>query len=165
MANHLFRPAGLFTVIAIASIATGSAPAAGWGMMGGQGSSMMGGGAGPGMMQGYGGYGRFEQREQGGSGQAVFASACASCHDIRQDARGGDGPNLHDVFGRRAGSVPNYDYSPAMRRAGIVWNMANLNRFIADPAGFIAGNRMPFSGIRDGEERKALLSYLRTATR
>lgn len=157
MASQLVRVGTILGVLVIGAVAIGSAAAAGWGMMGG--------GMGSGMMRGSDAYGRSSRGNEGGSGQAVFASACASCHDIRQGARGGDGPDLHGVVGRRAGSLPGYAYSQVMRRSGVVWTMANLNRFIADPAAFIPGNHMPFSGLRNSEERRELLSYLRSATR
>ena len=165
MSNARLHLARLVAVGAVAFIAAGPVSAAGWGMMGDQGSSMMGDGMGPGMMQRYGGFGHANRQGAEGSGRAIFAGACASCHDIRQGTRGGDGPNLHDVFGRRAGSLPGYDYSRAMRRSGVVWNMASLTRFIANPSRYIPGNRMPFSGLPDSDERRELLSYLRSATR
>lgn len=156
--------AGVLALLVAGIVAAGSAAAGGWGMMGGSRTGLMGGGTGSGMMRSYG-YGRSGQPGEDGSGRAMFASECASCHTILQGARSGDGPNLHDVFGRKAGSLPGYDYSRAMRRSGIVWNMANLNGFIADPSAFIPGNHMPFKGLRDRRQRQELLSYLRSATR
>ena len=159
------RSERLFVVLAAFTfVAVGSAAAGGWSMMGGNGSPMMGGEAGSGMMHEFGNdrSGRAGQKR---SGSAIFARECASCHNILPGSRGADGPNLGNVFGRRAGSLAGYRYSRAMRLSGIVWTMSTLDHFIADPAQFIPGNRMPFSGMRDRQDRQQLLSYLSKANR
>ena len=75
------------------------------------------------------------------SGQLLFNNACRTCHSIRE----GDnrlGPHMRGIVGRRAGSLPNYSYSSAMRGANFVWDEENLERFIANPDGIVPGNSM-----------------------
>lgn len=92
---------------------------------------------------------------------AVVFHTCASCHQVGPDARGGFGPQLNGVFGRRAGTTPDYAYSEAMRHAGIVWNEATLRAYLRDPDKVVPGTRMRFWGISDERELAALLAYLK----
>jgi cytochrome c len=66
------------------------------------------------------------------AGQLTFNNACRTCHTTKE---GDDrlGPNLHNVIGRKAGSLPNYGYSSAMKGADFVWDKEKLDRFIAKP--------------------------------
>src|ERR1043166_3363906 len=79
--------------------------------------------------------------------QLAFNNACRTCHTIKE----GDnrlGPNLSKIIGRKAGSLPEYDYSSAMKNAGFVWDEAKLARFISNPEEVVPGNRMqPFGGL------------------
>jgi cytochrome c len=57
-------------------------------------------------------------------------------------------------IGRKAGSVPDYDYSSAMRDAGFLWDKEQLERFIADPDELVPGNRMkPYNGLASAADR------------
>ena len=93
-------------------------------------------------------------------GAAVFRQ-CASCHQVGVNARGGFGPQLNGLFGRRAGSTTDFAYSPAMKASGIVWDEQTLAHFLADPDKAVPGTRMRFWGIGDEREMRALLAYLR----
>jgi cytochrome c len=84
---------------------------------------------------------------------------CAGCHSLEQNRTG---PRHCDLVGRRAGSVPGFDYSDAMKRSGIVWTEKNLDRFLADPLKTVPGTTMTYSGVSDPRERAALIAYLRT---
>jgi cytochrome c len=95
------------------------------------------------------------------TGQKLFAQ-CASCHAIGPNARGGYAPELNNLFGRRAGSTPDFAYSPAMKASGIVWNDRTLATFLHDPGKLVPGTKMSFWGIGDERQIKALLAYLRT---
>ena len=64
------------------------------------------------------------------------------------------------MFGRRAGSVPGFVYSPAMKRSTIVWNAGTLDRFIASPVTAIPGTAMGYAGVADAQERADLIAYL-----
>jgi cytochrome c len=59
--------------------------------------------------------------------------------------------------------VPGFDYSPAMRRSGIVWDARTLDRFLADPTHAVPGTSMGYAGVKDGKERAALIAYLKAA--
>ena len=95
------------------------------------------------------------------SGARAFKQ-CASCHQVGVNARGGFGPQLNGLFGRRAGSTPDYNYSAAMKASGIVWDERTLAAFLHDPARLVPGTKMRFWGIGDDKEIKALQAYLRT---
>src|SRR5262245_41207091 len=74
-------------------------------------------------------------------GQLTFNNACRTCHTTK----GGDnrlGPNLHNIIGRKAGSLQNYGYSSAMKGADFVWDKERLDRFIATPDEVVPGNNM-----------------------
>ena len=97
------------------------------------------------------------------SPEQAFNNACRTCHTIRE----GDnrlGPSLYKIVGRKAGSLPDYNYSAAMKDADFIWNEANLARFIANPDEVVAGNNMkPFAGLASADERKKVLAFLLSA--
>ena len=95
------------------------------------------------------------------NGQRLFASRCASCHAVGPSARAGFGPQLNGVLGRRAGSTPDYRYSPAMLKSGIVWNEKTLAAFLDSPDELVPGTRMRFWGMSDARKVGDLLAYLR----
>jgi cytochrome c len=94
------------------------------------------------------------------AGQTVFQK-CAACHSIDAAARGGIGPNLSGVVGRRAGSAAGYSYSPAMKASGLVWNEATLTRFLANPRQVVPGTRMTFFGVSKPQDEADLIAYLK----
>ena len=93
--------------------------------------------------------------------EQVFNNACRTCHTIRE----GDnrlGPNLFKIIGREAGSLPNYDYSSAMKNAGCRWDEAKLARFIARPDEVVPGNKMqPYGGL-GSEDTEKVIAFLRS---
>jgi cytochrome c len=97
------------------------------------------------------------------SGQLAFNNACRTCHLTRE----GDnrlGPNLHKIVGRKAGSLPDYNYSSAMKHAEFVWDEAKLDRFIANPDEVVPGNNMkPYGGLTSGEDRAKIIAFLAQA--
>ena len=94
------------------------------------------------------------------SGQQAFNNACRTCHMVRE----GDnrlGPNLHKVVGRKAGSLPDYAFSSAMKEADFVWDEQKLDRFIANPDEVVPGNNMkPFGGLPSSDDRKKIIAFL-----
>jgi cytochrome c len=86
---------------------------------------------------------------------------CQGCHSIDANRVG---PRHAGLFGRHAGSLDDYNYSDAMRAAGIVWNETTLDQFLTAPRKFIPGTKMPFAGIPDPQERADLIAYLKKAT-
>jgi cytochrome c len=94
------------------------------------------------------------------AGQLTFNNACRMCHTIKE----GDnrlGPNLHNIIGRKAGSLPNYGYSSAMKGADFVWDKDSLDRFIAKPDEIVPGNNMrPYGGLTSAEDRAKVIAFL-----
>ena len=92
-------------------------------------------------------------------------SLCKACHTLSADSGPMVGPSLHGVFGRPAGTLPGFPFSPALRHSGLVWDEATLDAFLADPRRAVPANRMAFPGIRRAEDRRALVDFLKRATR
>ncbi len=93
-------------------------------------------------------------------GQRLFLR-CGSCHDISDSTIARIGPSLKDVVGRKAGSLPGYGYSPAMKAAGFTWDETMLSRWLIDPAALVPGTSMAFAGLPKEEDRDAIIAYLR----
>ena len=91
---------------------------------------------------------------------AVVYERCAGCHALDRDRTG---PRHCGLLGRRAGSVPGFEYSPAMKRSKIVWTARALERFLADPMRTVPGTSMGYAGIADPAERADLIAYLASA--
>jgi cytochrome c len=94
-------------------------------------------------------------------GQRLFLR-CASCHQITQGSLIKIGPNLHGVVGRKAGSLPGYSYSPALKAAGFIWTDAMLDKWLTDPNALVPGTAMAFAGLPDQKDRLAIIDYLKT---
>lgn len=95
-------------------------------------------------------------------GKAIYGR-CIGCHSIDRDRTG---PRHEGLLGRKVGSVPGFQYSPAMRKAGeagMVWNEATLNEFLESPTRFMPGTRMGYAGIQDAQERADLIAFLKQA--
>jgi cytochrome c len=97
------------------------------------------------------------------AGEKVFAR-CKICHSVQAGAPSPVGPNLHGVFGRKAGSVEGFNYSEAMKNSGIVWDDETLTKYLRDPRGSLPGNKMAFPGLKNDDEMANLLAYLHQAT-
>ena len=89
---------------------------------------------------------------------------CQSCHVTAEGGGNLVGPNLHGLFGRQVASVPDFDYSPALKSETFVWSPERLEEWLANPRGFVPGNRMSFSGVRKPEDRLAVIAYLMLET-
>lgn len=82
---------------------------------------------------------------------------CRACHALHRNRTG---PRHCGLLGRKAGSLPAFRYSKAMRKAELIWTRDNLDRFLANPRMVVPGNRMGYAGIRADDERRALIAYL-----
>jgi cytochrome c len=92
-------------------------------------------------------------------GQAVYGR-CMDCHSMQYDR---SGPRHCGLFGRRAGGLPGFAYSPAMKKSKIVWNADTLERFLANPAKTVPGMPEIHPSVPDRKERTALVAYLKEA--
>jgi cytochrome c len=95
---------------------------------------------------------------------AKLFQACAACHSL-EPGEHMTGPSLAEVWNRKAGTTEEFSrYSDALKRAGIVWNEGNLDKWLADPEKFIPGNSMTFPGIKGAGDRRDVIAYLRAAS-
>ena len=68
------------------------------------------------------------------AGAQAFRTQCAVCHAVLPKSAPGVGPSLYGVVGRKAGTLPGFAYSPAMKASGLTWGEADLKRYLANPA-------------------------------
>jgi cytochrome c len=94
-------------------------------------------------------------------GQILYAE-CQICHQIQRNVIG---PRHLGLFGRKAGSLPDYNYSTALKNSGIVWNEQTLDRWLQGPAKMVPGTKMIFAGVADPQERADIIAYLKEATK
>lgn len=92
-------------------------------------------------------------------GEHVF-NVCRPCHDIGPDAVNKLGPELNGLDGRPAGSAPDYPYSDANKKSGIVWKEATFKRYVHDPQAMVPGTKMYFVGIKNTQEINDLWAYV-----
>jgi cytochrome c len=84
---------------------------------------------------------------------------CMICHTLDKNEIG---PRHRDVFGRKAGSVPDYDYSAALKASNIVWDETTLDKWLTDPPAVVPGTKMIFS-VDDAQDRADVIAFLKTA--
>jgi cytochrome c2 len=92
-------------------------------------------------------------------GKQIFDQRCQVCHSM-ESGRNKLGPSLAGVVGRKAGSVPGYNYSEALKDSDIVWTEQNLDQWLTNPHQFIPGDKMPFLGLKNATERQDVIAYL-----
>lgn len=91
-------------------------------------------------------------------GKSVFEKRCTGCHAIDANR---EGPHLRGVYGRKAGSVPGFDYSDALKNSGIVWNEDTLERWLTDTDAAVPNSNMGFS-VPKAQDRADIIAYLRS---
>jgi cytochrome c2 len=97
----------------------------------------------------------------GAAGPPQAFNQCTACHSTTP-GKTIIGPSLAHVYGRKAGTLAGFQYSDAMKNSGLSWNAANLDAFLANPAGKVPGTMMALPGIKDTAQRKAVVDYLKT---
>lgn len=99
------------------------------------------------------------------NGERQFMRKCSICHTLTQGASRKAGPSLHGVFGRRAGTMPDYLYSDTLTGSDIIWGEDTIDQlFDLGPDHFIPGSKMPMQRITDPQDRRDLTDFLKTAT-
>lgn len=94
-------------------------------------------------------------------GKLLYSSACIACHSIDVSLAG---PAHRGVFGRKAGSVGDFDYSPALKKSKVVWNEKTLDKWLTNPEAFIPGQKMGYS-VSDAKDREDLIAYLKSQSK
>jgi cytochrome c len=87
---------------------------------------------------------------------ATLYQSCMGCHSLDEDDVG---PHHRGVVGRAAGSVPGFGYSPALKQSHVIWNAANLDRWLANPQALVPGTRM-FFAMPNAQDRADVIAYL-----
>ena len=89
---------------------------------------------------------------------------CRPCHQVGPGAKNGIGPSLNGIVGRTAGTIPGFGYSDVNKEAGtkgLVWTEDNLSKYLENPAAFMPGNKMTYAGLKDQDNRRDLIAYLK----
>ncbi|HEY9236018.1 MULTISPECIES: c-type cytochrome [Phenylobacterium] len=93
-------------------------------------------------------------------GETLFNQRCGTCHAIAPGGAAKMGPPLAGMIGRKAGTVPGFSYSAAMKKSGIVWDAARLDAYIAKPAAVVPGTTMMVGMPGDPAQRAAVVAFL-----
>ena|ERR1700756_5704981 len=96
----------------------------------------------------------------GGKGETVFRSNCSVCHNADRGGPPSIGPNLFGVVGRRAGTLPGYSYSTAMKNAGFTWTEQQLKNYLPAPRKLVPGTKMTFPGLKRDSDIDLIIYYL-----
>jgi cytochrome c len=94
------------------------------------------------------------------AGEKVFASHCAVCHSTKPEDNK-IGPSLAGIVGSKSGTIPGFNFSTAMKDANVTWDDANLDKYLANPNGFVHGTKM-FVNLPTETDRENVVAYLNT---
>lgn len=90
-------------------------------------------------------------------GAEIYEAKCGACHSLDANRIG---PKHRGVYGRKAGSVPDFSYTPALKKSGIVWNAQTLDRWLQGPTKMVPGTAMALS-LSSAQERADVIAYLK----
>ena len=109
---------------------------------------------------------RFQVTEGRSLGEVQFARKCSVCHTLKPGDANRAGPSLYQVFGRKAGGLPDYPYSESLLNSDLIWSEETIDALFAEgPHVLLPGTKMPLQKMPRTKNRKALIEYLREATR
>lgn len=95
-------------------------------------------------------------------GEFLFGE-CRDCHTFAAGAGPGrKAPNLWGIYGRRAGTAPDYDYTPEMRTSGVIWTESTMDKWLRNPGAMVPGTRMDFQ-VPNEQQREYVLEFMRNA--
>jgi len=94
------------------------------------------------------------------AGERSF-NKCAPCHSVGEDAKNKVGPALNGLEGRKSGTIADYSYSDANKKAEITWSEASFKDYIQNPMAKVPGTKMAFAGIKNDKEIGDLWAYLK----
>ena len=92
---------------------------------------------------------------------AQIYQRCLACHSLEHNR---SGPRHCGLFGRPAASLPDFNYSRAMKATGLTWDEATLDQFLENPLKAMPGTKMAYAGVKNPQERADLIAYLKKAT-
>lgn len=95
-------------------------------------------------------------------GADLYDESCAECHSLAKPLKNKKGPGLVGVVGRSAASVPDFNYSDALRAAKLVWTPEQLDAYLRAPKTLVPGGKMKFDGLDKADERRDLIEFLTT---
>src|SRR3954465_9909218 len=99
------------------------------------------------------------QAQDVAAGEKLFLQ-CRACHQVGDTAKNAVGPVLNGLFGRKAGMVEGFTYSPANKNSGLTWGEATFREYIKDPKSKIPGTKMVYPGVKDEKKVDDLIAYL-----
>ena len=109
---------------------------------------------------------RFQVKTGMKLGELQFARKCSVCHTLQAGDANRAGPSLHNVFGRKAGTLKGYTYSEGIQKSNVIWNEKTIDTLFAKgPQHIVPGSKMPLQMVPNDKKRKALIEYLKIASK
>ena len=96
------------------------------------------------------------------AGQKLFVGKCIACHRVGPEGKNAVGPVLNGIMGRKSGSIADYAYSDANKKAGLTWDEATLQKYLKAPMSVVPGTKMTFPGDANEQEVLDLIAYLKS---
>src|SRR4051794_8757658 len=97
-------------------------------------------------------------------GERLFNQQCKACHTLEKGGASPVRPNLHGLFGRKAGVQEGYQSSDEMKNAAIVWDEKTLAEYLKDPKAKVPGTKMVYIGLKQDAQQQDMIAFLKKAT-
>jgi cytochrome c len=98
-------------------------------------------------------------------GAELFTIRCIDCHSVADTTEKKIGPSLQGLIGRMSGTLAGYEYSEAMKAAGILWSEESLKTYLVAPRKVVPRTKMNFNGLKQPGEVDDIVAYLVEATK